>query len=168
MQAKGGWLYIFVPLKKIEKGQRASSKRWVATKMTDTASNVKKAAEMRKSLLAPNSKVLTNDHNILFPAYVDLYLARKKRTVADTTYAGYFYRGIKIKEFFEELLVLYVHRKYYLSRQYRQFRIILLYERCDHLSTESLLFFFRRPCSMNVYSALNTYPSGGMSSSLGL
>lgn len=103
VQAKGGRLYVLVPCTKVEKGQRVSSKRWVATKLTDTANNVKKAVDMRKSLLAPNSKVLTSDHNILFPVYVDLYLARKKRTVADTTYAGYFYRGVKIKEFFEQL-----------------------------------------------------------------
>lgn len=39
VQAKKGWLYILLPLKKVEEGQRASSKRWVATGLADTNDN---------------------------------------------------------------------------------------------------------------------------------
>ena len=103
VQAKKGWLYILLPLKKVEEGQRASSKRWVATGLADTNDNLKRAKDMRKSLMSSKSKGLTDDHNVMFVMYVDLYLARKKRTVADTTYAGYLYRSVKIKEFFKKL-----------------------------------------------------------------
>ena len=103
VQAKKGWLYILLPLKKVEEGQRASSKRWVATGLADTNDNLKRAKDMRKSLMSSKSKGLTDDHNVMLVMYVDLYLARKKRTVADTTYAGYLYRSVKIKEFFKKL-----------------------------------------------------------------
>ena len=103
VQAKKGWLYILLPQRKVEEGQKVSSKRWVATGLTDTDKNVEKAIDMRKSRMSSKNKGLTDDSNVMLVMYVDLYLARKKRTVADTTYAGYLYRSVKFKEYFRKL-----------------------------------------------------------------
>ena len=85
------------------RGGESSSKRWVATGLADTDKNLEKAVDMRKSLMSSKNKGLTDDPNVMLVMYVDLYLARKKRTVVDTTYAGYLYRSVKIKEFFRKL-----------------------------------------------------------------
>ena len=103
VQAKKGWLYILLPRTKVEEGEKVSSKRWVATGLADTDKNLEKAVDMRKSLMSSKNKGLTDDPNVMLVMYVDLYLARKKRTVVDTTYAGYLYRSVKIKEFFRKL-----------------------------------------------------------------
>ena len=103
VQAKKGWLYILLPQTKVEEGQKVSSKRWVATGLADTDKNVGKAVDMRKSRMSSKNKGLTDDSNVMLVMYVDLYLARKKRTVVDTTYAGYLYRSVKIKEFFRKI-----------------------------------------------------------------
>ena len=69
VQAKKGWLYILLPQRKVEEGQKVSSKRWVATGLTDTDKNVEKAIDMRKSRMSSKNKGLTDDSNVMLVMY---------------------------------------------------------------------------------------------------
>ena len=88
VQAKGGKLYIVVQRSVIEEGSRALQKKWVSTGLSDTRKNVDKAKKMREAMMSSGSTALTNNLDVLVTVYVDLFLRKKKRTVADTTYAG--------------------------------------------------------------------------------
>ena len=91
IQAKKGMLYIVIT--------RGKKKEWMATGLKDTPDNVKLAIKEREELLAMGRGRETN-RDITLEEYVDRYLKKKKRIIADTTYAGYLHRANRIKEFF--------------------------------------------------------------------
>ena len=105
IQARNGWLYIIRTQSVIKGGGKTFEKKWISTGLPDTAENVTKASEMRKAILSVSDAALSVDRDISVTGYVDLFLARKKRAVSDTTYSGYYYRGNRIKEFFGPLKV---------------------------------------------------------------
>ncbi len=99
IQGKSGRLYIVIAQSTVKDGIKKPEKKWIATGLTDTPENVKKASEIRKKLLG-NKGALTVDRNISVSDYTDLFLNRKKREISDTTYSSYYYKSKRIKEYF--------------------------------------------------------------------
>lgn len=104
IQGKKGFLYIVTSNSVIKGGVKKSEKRWIATGLSDTPENVKKASEMRKTLLNRNVISVT-DRNISISDYTDIVLSNKKREVSDTTYSSYCHRAKHIKEYFGKVKV---------------------------------------------------------------
>lgn len=104
IQGKKGFLYIVTSNSVIKGGIKKSEKRWIATGLSDTPENVKKASEMRKMLLNRNVISVT-DRNISISDYTDIVLSNKKREVSDTTYSSYCHRAKHIKEYFGKVKV---------------------------------------------------------------
>jgi len=104
IQAKKGMLYIVISKNVIRSGKKVNEKKWISTGLTDTPENVLRASDERNRICLSGKKSFI-DRDILIPDLVDLYLDQKKRTVADTTYSGYLYRGKKIKNFFSQIKV---------------------------------------------------------------
>lgn len=104
IQGKKGFLYIVSshPVKK--DGIKKSEKKWISTGLSDTPENVKKAIEIRRTLLNRNVMYIT-DRNITFSDYIDIILRNKKREVSDTTYSAYCQRANHIKHFFKKVKV---------------------------------------------------------------
>lgn len=102
IQGKKGFLYIVISNTMIKDGVRKREKKWLTTGLADTPENVRIAVERRKKILDRDPII---DGNILMAEYVDYVLRKKKREVSDTTYAAYFYRGRRIKDFFTETML---------------------------------------------------------------
>lgn len=102
IQSKKGKLYIVISKTVVEDGQKKSKREWTATGLNDTPENVRKASEARARLMSRKISV-TIDRNILISEYIELFLSRKKRVVADTTYAAYTDRAKPITSFFAEI-----------------------------------------------------------------
>lgn len=105
IQAKKGKLYVVISKNVLINGRKVAKRQWIATGLSDIPDNLTKAVDMRRAYMKAGNGVLTADRDISVESYVDLYLARKKRTVADTTFSGYLYRGKRIKEFFGSVKV---------------------------------------------------------------
>ena len=103
--SRSGKLYIVLSQNSIKNGKKEYENKWFFTGLEDTPANIKTASEMRKDLLLNGSNILSVDREISMSEYVDLFLAKKKRVVTDTTFSGYFYRGKHIKEFFGSIKV---------------------------------------------------------------
>jgi len=99
IQCKKGYLYIVTSQTVFRNGVRATEKVWTSTGLPDTPENLKKVVEARQRLLDKDGAACL-DRNVTIADYVDHFLEQKKRTVADTTYSGYFYRARLIKEYF--------------------------------------------------------------------
>ena len=110
IQGKSGRLYIVVSQNVVKAGIKKPEKKWIATGLTDTTENVKKALEMREKLTI-NKGILTVDRNITIAEYSDLVLSRKKREISDTTYSAYFYKAKRIKEGFGTVKVRDVNER---------------------------------------------------------
>ena len=95
--AKKGYLYMIISRPVIENGIRKYKKEWKSTKLKDIPENVKKATEARKRRLN-NKEIADIDYNILLTDFIDLYLDKKKREIAEATYSAYFYKAKSIKE----------------------------------------------------------------------
>ncbi len=104
VQSKKGLLYIVTTQNAIKNGERVNEKKWTSTGLADTPENVKKASAIRMTMLSGNKTALI-DRDITVSDYVDRFLERKKRTVSDTTYSGYYHRGTHIKTFFASIRV---------------------------------------------------------------
>lgn len=104
IQGKKGYLYIVTSQPVIRDGAKKIEKRWIATGLTDTPENVKKASDSRSKLLG-NKSIPVTDRNITLPDYTDYILSKKKREVSETTYSAYFYRANRIKEYFSDIKV---------------------------------------------------------------
>ena len=104
VQGKSGHLYIVISQNVIRDGKKKIEKKWIATKLADTPDNVRKASEARMRLINKRTTVPI-DRNISISDYVDLVLHKKKREVADSTYAGYVHRSNRIKEYFRDTKV---------------------------------------------------------------
>lgn len=100
IQGKKGFLYIVSSHPVIKDGIKKSEKKWISTGLSDTPENVKKAIEIRRTLLNRNVMYIT-DRNITFSDYIDIILRNKKREVSDTTYSAYCQRANHIKHFFK-------------------------------------------------------------------
>ncbi len=81
----------------IENGIRKYKKEWKSTKLKNIPENVKEATEARKRRLN-NKEIADIDYNILLTDFIDLYLDKKKREIAEATYSAYFYKAKSIKE----------------------------------------------------------------------
>ena len=104
IQGKKGFLYIVTSHPIIKDGVKKVEKKWIATGLKDTSENIKKASELRNSIL--NNKVDSSvDKNVSIKDYADFVLNKKKREVSDTTYASYYYRAKRIKEYFADTKV---------------------------------------------------------------
>ncbi len=97
--AKRGNLYYTTSVKVICDGQKKYAKKWFATGLADTPENVQKVAAERERILHSN-RPSNIDRNILIPDFVDLFMDKKKREVADTTYAAYYCRANTVKNYF--------------------------------------------------------------------
>lgn len=97
IQSKKGHLYLVFSHTVLKDGQKTTKNEWIATGLTDSPDNVKKAEEMRLRLKqrAGSDKL---DRNITISDYTDCYLEKKHREVADTTFAKYYYEGKRIKD----------------------------------------------------------------------
>ena len=104
IQGKKGFLYIVTSQTSICNGVKKTEKKWITTGLADTPENIKKASEIRKRLF-DKATVSTVDRNLSLGDYTDYFLSKKKREVSDTTYAAYFYRAKKIKEYFVNVKV---------------------------------------------------------------
>lgn len=102
IQSKKGYLYILVSKTVFKNGERVKKRQWISTGLKDTKENVKLAIEERKRLLDGDAKGIV-DTNITVSEYIDLFLEKKKREVSETTYAVYFYKTRKIKDFFGKM-----------------------------------------------------------------
>lgn len=105
IQGKKGRLYYVITQEEVIDGKKISKRVWCATGLTDENENISKAVEMREKRLSSAGSALSVDREVPMKTYVNLYLAKKRRTIADTTYSGYFYRGNRIIDFFDEIKV---------------------------------------------------------------
>ncbi|MCR4928810.1 MAG: site-specific integrase [Lachnospiraceae bacterium] len=96
VQGKKGYLYIVISQPVIKDGKKYSEKKWIKTGLTDTPENVKKATQARGRLLNRQT-ISTIDRNITVNDFIDYFLNKKKREVADTTYASYLWKSKSIK-----------------------------------------------------------------------
>lgn len=85
IQGKKGYLYIIITRTVLKDGAKTNEKQWISTGLKDTQANVKKAAVMREKMLDKKTEV-TIDRNISVSDYVDIFLERKIRETANTTY----------------------------------------------------------------------------------
>ncbi len=100
IQGKSGFLYIVTSRMVLKDGIWKSEKKWISTGLTDTTDNIAIATEMRLKLLKKDTLNVI-DQNISVSEYVNLFLQKKKREVADTTYAAYLYKTRHITEYFQ-------------------------------------------------------------------
>ncbi len=113
IQGKRGYLYIVLTHTDIRDGKKKSVNEWISTGLKDKPENYKKASEQRRKLLNNHSSSdNTNDKNTLVPDYIDYFLERKKREVADTTYSGYLYCGNRVKSFYKESKLKEINKQY--------------------------------------------------------
>ena len=105
IQGKKGRPYYVITQEEVIDGKKISKRVWCATGLTDENENISKAVEMREKRLSSAGSALSVDREVPMKTYVNLYLAKKRRTIADTTYSGYFYRGNRIIDFFGEIKV---------------------------------------------------------------
>ena len=105
VQGKKGRLYYIITQQEVIDGKKISKRVWCATGLPDKDENISKAVEMREKRLSSAGSALSVDREVPMKTYVNLYLAKKRRTIADTTYSGYFYRGNRIIDFFDEIKV---------------------------------------------------------------
>ena len=99
IQGKKGYLYIVTSKPVIKDGTKRIEKKWIATGLTDTPENIKKASDARDRLLNKHAS-RTVDRNVTLADYSDYILSKKKREVSDTTYSAYLYRADKLKDYF--------------------------------------------------------------------
>ena len=99
VQSKKGMLYIVITQCVIRNGTRAYERKWISTGLQDTAENIRKAQGMRARLLQQDPGARIN-RDITVADYVDMYLEKKKRTISDSTYSSYVYRGSHIRKYF--------------------------------------------------------------------
>lgn len=102
--SKSGTLYIAISKKVIKNGSTKYINDWISTNLYDTDENIKKAIELRNTMLS-NKGLIIEDKNISFEDLVSLYLSEKKRMIADTTYASYLYKSQKIQDYFRNVKV---------------------------------------------------------------
>ena len=105
IQGRKGRLYYIITQQEVIDGKKISKRVWCATGLPDKDENISKAVEMREKRLSSAGSALSVDREVPMKTYVNLYLAKKRRTIADTTYSGYFYRGNRIIDFFDEIKV---------------------------------------------------------------
>ena len=105
IQGKKGRLYYVITQEEVIDGKKVSKRVWCATGLPDKDENISKAVDMREKRLSSAGSALSADREVPMKTYVNLYLAKKRRTIADTTYSGYFYRGNRIIDFFDEIKV---------------------------------------------------------------
>lgn len=105
IQGRKGRLYYIITQQEVIDGKKISKRVWCATGLPDKDENISKAVEMREKRLSSAGSALSVDREVPMKTYVNLYLANKRRTIADTTYSGYFYRGNRIIDFFDEIKV---------------------------------------------------------------
>ena len=105
IQGRKGRLYYIITQQEVIDGKKISKRVWCATGLQDKDENISKAVEMREKRLSSAGSALSVDREVPMKTYVNLYLAKKRRTIADTTYSGYFYRGNRIIDFFDEIKV---------------------------------------------------------------
>ena len=105
IQGRKGRLYYIITQQEVIDGKKISKRVWCATGLPDKDENISKAVEMREKRLSSAGSALSADREVPMKTYVNLYLAKKRRTIADTTYSGYFYRGNRIIDFFDEIKV---------------------------------------------------------------
>ena len=105
IQGRKGRLYYIITQQEVIAGKKISKRVWCATGLPDKDENISKAVEMREKRLSSAGSALSVDREVPMKTYVNLYLAKKRRTIADTTYSGYFYRGNRIIDFFDEIKV---------------------------------------------------------------
>ena len=107
IQGKHGFLYIVKSTTVVEDGKRKTKTKWIPTFLKDIPENVKKAEEIRDALLETpeNTTPTSGSNNTSVSDYIDMFLSAKKRTLADTTYSTYSYRGKRIKDYFGNTLL---------------------------------------------------------------
>ena len=110
IQGKKGRLYFIITQQTIKDGKKISKRLWYATGLPDKDENIAKAVDMRGKWLSSSGSALSMQREVPMKTYVSLYLAKKRRTIADTTYSGYYYRGNRIIDFFGEIKVRSISR----------------------------------------------------------
>lgn len=100
IQGKMGKLYIVTTQITMENGKKVSRNNWISTGLDDTPANVKIAIKQREKMFRNKAQSFI-DMNITMPDFIDNILTKKERTISDTTFAAYYYRGQRIKVFFE-------------------------------------------------------------------
>ncbi len=99
IQGKHGKLYVLVPTRYTENEKTVVKKRWHPTNLPDRPENIKRASEIRLELQAQKRELLLNP-NITVSEFIENWLQKKKREIADTTYATYCYRAKHITDYF--------------------------------------------------------------------
>ncbi len=99
IQGKCGKLYIVTTQITMENGKKVSKNNWISTGLDDTPANIKTAIKQREKIFR-NKALSFVDMNITMSDFIDSILAKKERTISDTTFAAYYYRGQHIKTFF--------------------------------------------------------------------
>ena len=109
--SKSGMLYIVVSKTIIKNGNKKYINDWIPTNLNDSAENIKKAIDVRNAILSDKNPSI-DDKNITFESFLKIYLNDKKRTLADTTYAGYMYKCNHILEYFRNVKVKDINEEY--------------------------------------------------------
>ena len=100
IQAKGGKLYIIITQNVVEDGKVVNKKKWIATGLPETADNIKRVKNMRDTMIE-KMREASIDPNIEVNDYIELFLDKKKRSLADTTFSAYWYKAQHIIRFFK-------------------------------------------------------------------
>lgn len=104
IQGKKGNLYIVISQPVIKDGKKTSEKKWIKTGLQDTPENVKKASQARVRLLNKQT-ISTIDRNITINDFIDYYLDKKIREIANTTFAAYLFKSNSIKSYMGSIKV---------------------------------------------------------------
>ncbi len=95
---KKGHLYVALSRPVQEDGKKKYKREWYPTGLADEPENIEKAKRIREQLLAD---VHGEERIVDVESYARVYLKRKKRIVADTTYSKAFYDCKRITDFFK-------------------------------------------------------------------
>ncbi len=105
---RSGTPYLYIRLSYKDARTQSWKQKWIPTGLP-VKGNKKQAKSMIPEILEQYSYLEYKaedinpavDRNILFTDYMDLWLSGKKKELESSTYEGYFYRLIHIKEYFE-------------------------------------------------------------------
>ncbi len=110
--ARNGRLYCIIPVITYKDGKKKYISKWEKTGLTDTTRNLKKARQLRELLMERYSKDQPIHLDESVPQFVDLFLEKKKKEIAESTYRPYRDKCRHIQRHFETAKIRAIKREH--------------------------------------------------------